>query len=201
MQQNSKIVNFSEEYFYVQSRSEDTKTKKAISDAFWELMQTRDFSEISVNDISEKAMISRTTFYHHYTDKYDWLERTVSDMIAEHIVTFDMTKPDEPKEAIRSLCLTFQNIQQNAHLYMLLIKNSDDRLLRNRFQTSLLQAFYDHHGQNAILSASDELTIHFISASTAAIFEWWIRNNQPLTPIQMAQLVYTYRFGNLSQIT
>jgi len=177
------------------------KTKKAISDAFWELMQTRDFSEISVNDISEKAMISRTTFYHHYTDKYDWLERTVSDMIAEHIVTFDMTNPDEPQKAIRSLCLTFQNIQQNAHLYMLLIKNSDDRLLRNRFQTSLLQAFYDHHGQNAILSASDELTIHFISASTAAIIEWWIRNNQPLTPIQMAQLVYTYRFGNFSQFT
>ena len=29
MQQNSKIVNFSEEYFYVQSRSEDTKNKES----------------------------------------------------------------------------------------------------------------------------------------------------------------------------
>ena len=57
------------------------KTRKAISDAFWKLMQEKDFEDITINDITETADIHRATFYLHYQDKYDWLEKSISENI------------------------------------------------------------------------------------------------------------------------
>ena len=42
------------------------KTKKAIRDAFLALIEEKGFERISVKEITEKAMISRNTFYLHY---------------------------------------------------------------------------------------------------------------------------------------
>ncbi|MFX0064745.1 MAG: hypothetical protein ACFFC7_21435 [Candidatus Hermodarchaeota archaeon] len=37
-------------------------------------MKTRKLDDISIQDISKKAMIYRTTFYTYYSDKYSLLE-------------------------------------------------------------------------------------------------------------------------------
>ncbi|MFC6649385.1 TetR/AcrR family transcriptional regulator [Paenibacillus rhizoplanae] len=55
------------------------RTKKLIQDALMTLVQKKDFDDITVKDISEKATINRATFYAHYVDKYVLLD----DMISE----------------------------------------------------------------------------------------------------------------------
>lgn len=50
------------------------KTKKNIEDAFLYLIKEKSFTEITIKDICDNAMISRSTFYSHYKDKYDLLE-------------------------------------------------------------------------------------------------------------------------------
>ena len=52
-----------------------TKTDKIIKDAFLELADNIGFEKITVINLTKKAMISRTTFYSHYKDKYDLLEK------------------------------------------------------------------------------------------------------------------------------
>lgn len=54
-----------------------TRTRHAIEEAFWELMQEQDFRDITVNNVTARAGINRATFYHHYKDKADWLEQTI----------------------------------------------------------------------------------------------------------------------------
>lgn len=51
------------------------KTKEAIHLAFIELMEEVGFSKITVRMISERAQINRSTFYSHYLDKYDLLDK------------------------------------------------------------------------------------------------------------------------------
>lgn len=53
------------------------KTRKTINDSFYELFEQKDFDKITVKDITEHAQIGRKTFYLHYIDKYDLLDRTV----------------------------------------------------------------------------------------------------------------------------
>lgn len=58
------------------------KTKKSIEDAFLHLIKENSFAEITIKDICHKAMISRSTFYAHYKDKYDLLEHFFEKIIS-----------------------------------------------------------------------------------------------------------------------
>lgn len=53
------------------------KTRKTINDSFYALFEQKDFDKITVKDITEHAQIGRKTFYLHYIDKYDLLDRIV----------------------------------------------------------------------------------------------------------------------------
>lgn len=57
------------------------RTRRLITDAFIKLSQSRSFSDISVKDITTEAMINRATFYSHFLDKYDLLEKVVEEKL------------------------------------------------------------------------------------------------------------------------
>ena len=50
------------------------KTELSIRAAFFELLKSRRMSEITVAEISRKAMLGRGTFYLHYKDIHDLLD-------------------------------------------------------------------------------------------------------------------------------
>lgn len=56
------------------------KTNRDIKRAFIRLLQTTGFNKITVQDICSEALIGRSTFYHHYVDKYDLLQRLVTQL-------------------------------------------------------------------------------------------------------------------------
>jgi len=50
------------------------RTRMFVQNAFVDLAQRRGFDRVSVQAISEQAMINRTTFYRYYKDKYHLVE-------------------------------------------------------------------------------------------------------------------------------
>ena len=56
------------------------RTRQLIRDAFIDLLQEIDLEKITVNRIAERATINRVTFYLHYRDIPDMLERMADDM-------------------------------------------------------------------------------------------------------------------------
>lgn len=57
------------------------RTQSAIKKSFFELVEKKGFEHISVKDITDNAMISRNTFYLHYSDKYDLLNKICNDLM------------------------------------------------------------------------------------------------------------------------
>lgn len=57
------------------------RTQKAIKESFFRLVDEKGFEHISVKDITDGAMISRNTFYLHYADKYDLLEKICDELM------------------------------------------------------------------------------------------------------------------------
>lgn len=55
------------------------RTRKAIETAFFALVNEQGFSQVTVQDISERADINRATFYIHYRDKDDLFQCLVSE--------------------------------------------------------------------------------------------------------------------------
>lgn len=48
------------------------RTYKLLTEAFLQLMSKKHFEDITVNELCERAMIRRTTFYKHFADKYEF---------------------------------------------------------------------------------------------------------------------------------
>ena len=65
------------------------RTRQSLYTAFLELMQEKGFSAISVQDLTERAMINRGTLYAHFTDKYALLDSLIREqfqqMLAEKL--------------------------------------------------------------------------------------------------------------------
>jgi AcrR family transcriptional regulator len=54
------------------------RTRKLLQGALGNLLQTKNFDEISVQDITEVATVNRATFYDHYTDKFALMEAMIA---------------------------------------------------------------------------------------------------------------------------
>ena len=65
------------------------KTKNALYETLEELMKNKTFEEIKVSDICNKALINRSTFYSHYTDKYELLSEYINSLKSSLIKTLE----------------------------------------------------------------------------------------------------------------
>lgn len=57
------------------------KTRKAIKSAFLTLIESKGYERITIQDIADEALINRNTFYLHYLDKVDLMERLSQESI------------------------------------------------------------------------------------------------------------------------
>lgn len=82
------------------------RTKKMIRSALAELIDEKGFNNISVTDLTQRADINRGTFYLHYVDKYDLLERIENEIIQEieeetkHLDSSNMMEIDTSSEPL-----------------------------------------------------------------------------------------------------
>ena len=63
------------------------RTRKVLKDAFVELLSERSFASISVQEIADRAMVNRATFYLHFEDKYRLFDFMMRDMFRQIVDT------------------------------------------------------------------------------------------------------------------
>jgi AcrR family transcriptional regulator len=61
------------------------RTRKFIMDSFIELSSKKEFKDITIKDITTEAMINRATFYYHFKDIYDLLEKVLFEVLSINI--------------------------------------------------------------------------------------------------------------------
>lgn len=66
------------------------KTKNNIKNAFIQLLRENDFNVVTIQNILDKALINRKTFYNHYTDKYDLAEQLIHEFFNECMSFFEL---------------------------------------------------------------------------------------------------------------
>ena len=58
------------------------KTYLALQSAFTQLLEEKRFDELTVNELCDRAMIRRSTFYKHFMDKYDYFAFYIREMVS-----------------------------------------------------------------------------------------------------------------------
>jgi len=75
------------------------RTRKLIMDSFIELSGKKEFKDITIKDITTEAMINRATFYYHFEDIYDLLEKVLSEVLLVNL-NYNTYQNDEFSEEV-----------------------------------------------------------------------------------------------------
>ena len=111
------------------------KTKKIIEEAMVKLLREESFDQITTVKLTKEAGISRSSFYTHYRDKYDMIERYQQVLFHQLEYIFDKHhKTPQPQETIKEV---FEFLEREPLLAALLSENGTKEIqsfFRNKFQ-------------------------------------------------------------------
>ena len=150
-------------------------------------MTEKDFERISVGEIAARANINRVTFYRHYLDKYDWLEHCISELLFVPEGNTIPLRSAGDAHLFDALVATFRRFQQDAPLYAILLNNKGTRFFQERFKIIQIDYLYRVLGPQYPKSDLLDLEIHYVASAAVGCMEWWIQNNCPLSPEEMAK--------------
>ena len=162
------------------------RTHRLLAGALIALLTERRYSELTIQDILDRADIGRTTFYHHYWDKDDLLASEMERVIA---VLLRQTNP-EPHNRILPLPSfeIFQHLQEQQALYHALVygKAIDITLTTLKMR---LREWLEQCWRQILAKPDDDIRIQITAQSVVGTFvtlvQWWMENNVPLSPKQM----------------
>lgn len=169
------------------------RTEKMILDGLTTLLQSKSIKEISVRELSDLVDINRSTFYLHYADIYDLLEKTEERLLAElsNAVENDWERQHNPDNFFKFLQHTFRILAENAPLCSALIGPNGDiaflrtieKMMRDAGMKTLRSFAPKEIGEQDL-----QYAISFSLAGCMGLVERWLRSGCTETPTHMAEL-------------
>lgn len=176
-----------------------TKTESKLQQALIELLPSKGLSGITVSDICRTAGINRGTFYAHYTDKFDLVEKQIqmiSDDLKQIILsTDDETDADQEIIPQQRVLEALRYVKADYPLIAALTGNGTDFELRDRVQDiigELLEQSARRHGLTLSYGGvpADYGRAMVLSGIIAVIWLWLCKGcTEP--PEEIAQIVWT----------
>ncbi len=182
------------------------RTRKLLQQAFIECTVEKGFTALTVRDITERAMVNRSTFYRHYLDKYDLLEQYMNEMYAL-LEDREGIAQSHPPEAPSGLIDLLKLIQQNADFYRVMLGVKGDPLFVQRFGQKTEKRFLSYFNQVFPERVSEldapplDLRFNIIASAGCGAIVWWLEQERPCPPEQLAhwlnQLIYDISVSSL----
>ncbi|WCF07294.1 TetR/AcrR family transcriptional regulator [Paenibacillus thiaminolyticus] len=174
------------------------RTRQLIKDAFVALLQEMDIEKMSISSIAERATISRVTFYLHYRDIPDMLDKMADEMIED--LQHAMNNPalpisPEDKDWLR-LVKMLEHIAENAPFYKVILGSRRTHIFTERLLqmfTELITARFENRetassGSRAVIQK--DIAIWYGSSALIGTIVGWLRNDMPYTPAFLAKQLY-----------
>lgn len=168
------------------------RTRKMLQEALIALTVEKGFLAVSVRDITERAMVNRSTFYRHYLDKYDLLNQYMDEveaLTATEIILSDKQKPVSG-EVPSGLLNLLKHVQSFGDFYRVMLGQNGDARFTERFRRNVYKRFsylISNFGIEDDPKAPPlELKLSYISCADIGAIMWWLENDQPCSVEQLA---------------
>lgn len=165
-----------------------TKTYKALEETMQALLQKKSFQKITVNDICQNAMVSRSTFYLHFEDKYQLLmfclqnesERLKSSLIEK-----------ETKESIlEALNIIKERKKVYYNIFMSEINFEVFQMFKSFFLQFISDTLVECEKRGVTLVGPIPILSAYYANGIAGTIVWWIKNNFENSIEEMASCLY-----------
>ena len=179
-----------------------TKTKKAIQNAYLDLLQEKGTEKIKISDVARKADIDRKTFYLHYDSTEDIIREFAEEKARELLArltlrsffTLSFDKKIFAKEANKML-------GEHLEFCRLIAQNPNLGFFWNEVQDVAIQMLSEIYKRHSRLPESDlKIQVSFFVAGTMCVYQRWLRDEIPCSMEEVADKVSEIAFSGVQSI-
>ncbi len=188
------------------------KTRELIKSTMIDLISEKGFDAVSVGDIAKRAMINRSTFYRHYSDKYDLVrnifQNAVEELLAElgseklemlgwamNMNTHTVNDNSEMQGVIQAWIAFFGHFRRHEKFYKAMIgkqgsswfsiqlSNYTASVLNDRFKAS---PWFSIRQINSTDVMPTQVAVASLANWIISMIVWWIEDGTKYSPTQIA---------------
>ncbi len=163
-----------------------------------QILENKPFDLITVGDIAKYAQINRGTFYLHYKDKFDLLDKIEQQLfedVGNHIDKLQMhysSKDSFEKGQEQLAAALFSSIKMHAPILKILLNNHGRAGFHIRFRDAFTEKvrlnLEKNERFNINFKVPMEYFLSFITSAFLGLIEQWVQNGLDKTPEEMTTL-------------
>lgn len=175
------------------------KTREAIFSAFTSLLSERNYAQISVQEIIDRANIGRTTFYAYFETK-DYLLKDLCEELFGHIIDTAMGLPTGDYScnlgtAEDSVFLHLvRHLQENDRNIIELLNSQNNDIFLRYFKDNLKKLIITQYADKGLLQYDglpEDYVVNHISTSFVETIAWWLSRKMKETPEEVTNYFFT----------
>ena len=180
------------------------RTDKLILDALLDLTVQKGFANVTVRDITQRAGINRATFYRHYQDKFDLLER-----YAQAVYQLLDTSEGRPATGLENdaekpplgLVNLLEHIGANARFYRVMLGKNGDPAFKEKVQHYIEQRLRRSLPEGLLQKGTFvDLYLSYMSSGSLGAVLWWLERDMPYSPEELAALSFRLSTAHLQAL-
>ena len=166
------------------------KTRTAIFQAFIQLLSEKDYAQVTVGEVIDRADVGRATFYAHFETK-EYLLRELCRELFDHVFCpaghSELFHCDGAEEGFVHM---FRHLRQNDNNILRLLRSRNNELFLRYFQDQLTQTLraqlplFAHRRDSRL---PEDFWLGQICATFIQTVRWWVEGGMVQSPEQITE--------------
>ena len=169
------------------------RTRELLQKALIELISKRGYDAITIQNVVDRANVGRTTFYLHYSSKYDLFMSCHEAIVSEFRIgplhplsREELLSPEAPP----GMTSAYRHLEDARALLYPIFQGKDSLLILRRIRDWSAQEI--EANLRAAFAEADsaipfDVLANYLAGAQIALVQWWLEKRQPYTPENLAQ--------------
>lgn len=166
------------------------RTRRALHEGLIALVLEKGYAHVTVQDILDRADVSRSAFYAHYRDKDALLLTSFDGLHAELRARLDEMAPgSRPPDSAHPAAVLFEHAYRHQRVYKALCGRQGGNVVRgylHRLIGGLLREYLRPHLVAAGAELPAEIAAEFLTSAALGLLIWWVDKDFPGDPTWLA---------------
>lgn len=167
------------------------RTRRLLHEAMVSLVMEKDYSSITIKDVTDRAEVAYITFFRHFESLDELLVEVLDEGLAElrgHIEI--LAKQSETSALETEGTLIFEYIKQKSDFFRILLKSQSVARIRKKIVHTIAVIFQQSCAPLARSNSHVTVDImsNHIATSLLSLIEWWLENNMSPVPAKMGKV-------------
>lgn len=162
------------------------RTRDSLRGAMISLMIERDWDEISVQDICDRANIGRSTYYTHFNDKGELLVAGFEDL--RKFLRAQRAEQGMAGDRLGFARGIIDHAYEQRDLFRALLGKRSGHFVQKRFRQMVTEIITQDFASISSTRADAGAIVHYVAGAFMELLTWWVDTRSSLDPSEIEAL-------------